>query len=169
MNGLTIAIFLMIGFCAAGIWMTFRALALQRRAARTLDWPTVEGEILNAALDRAGDEDGPCRAAATYAYEVEGQRYTGDRLAFGHLESGDEARERAIVEALPPGTRVAVRYDPRNPAVSCLAGGGALIGGWAAGAALLTGVSLGLLLIFGAEHAAALAGPKDLIARILTP
>jgi hypothetical protein len=59
-------------------------------------------------------------ARIAYDYSVEGVRYTGDRVSYGHYDTEDEADAGEVVARYPPGTAVKVHYMPGNPAESVL-------------------------------------------------
>ena len=82
-------------------------------------WQTTDGVITDTT--RTG-----VRAIlpdVTYAYEVDGVKYTDstdfDMPGFGSQRYRDQTT-RTILSAYAPGTSVTVHYDPRNPADSDL-------------------------------------------------
>ena len=100
-------------------------------------WPTASGKIISSDFHTNYDSDGDTYAAKVrYTYEVMGRELTGDKIAFGYMASSGESLHRAIYQALPVNTQIAVRYDPANPERAVLAYG--------------SNSSIVFLLIFGA-------------------
>ena len=107
-------------------------------AWRARSWPSVEGEIAATRLVRreTTDDDGFSREHdyqyVSYRYTVAGQPYRNDRVAFGPLVAprsilpGDDPEPNApeaaarLAREYPPGQRVRVLYNPRDPAESVL-------------------------------------------------
>jgi hypothetical protein len=97
------------------------------RARRAAGWPTAAGEIVESARDRrertGGRPGAVYRIRLRYAYEVDGELYTGRAIAplQQDLERGVDARDaQAILAAYPQGARVAVHYDPAAPSTAYL-------------------------------------------------
>ena len=62
------------------------------------------------------DSDGDTyEAKVEYKYNPDGHERTGKKIAFGYTASSGSQFHREIYEALPVGTQVAGRYDPKNP------------------------------------------------------
>ena len=85
-------------------------------------WAKSEGRILSATtvIDET-DEDIVYRPVIRYAFRAGDDDREGSRVRL--LDDGrtvTRAKADALVGRYPPGTIVSVRYDPRDPALSCL-------------------------------------------------
>lgn len=114
-----ISLFYLVGFGLLG----FGLYSMQRSTAAG-SWPTTAGTLQQASLEEHHDSDGNTyRVEVKYNYKVAGKEYTGDCLAFGYTtSSGREAHEQ-IHRKLQAAKTLDVRYDPDDPAVSCLSYG----------------------------------------------
>ena len=104
------------GLAAYGLWSLYLAWGSK-------DWPTVQGEILDADIEESCFTDVGMTYAPRiqYRYEVTGKACTGDRLFIGgHLWVGSRSAAVATIERYPPGSRCKVSYDPAHPGRACL-------------------------------------------------
>lgn len=95
-------------------------------------WPTAEGEILTAYIEKETDSDGGYseRFELSYQYTVQGQIYIHDRikageyiqLTFGKMYSTAQKFRRKYF----PRKKVQVYYNPVNYQDACLETGGIL-------------------------------------------
>jgi len=90
-------------------------------------WPVVPGTVLESYVLDSRDSHGRryYRPMITYEYQVAGQRYTNNQLAFGSRslsEGGAAVQTRAYetVAQYTVGGPVKVHHHPRNPARSVL-------------------------------------------------
>jgi hypothetical protein len=86
-------------------------------------WPEVEGTVV--ALVPKSSDDGErgtkYRGRVAYKYEVAGKSYASDLTAFfPGWQRSDQATALADVSQYDRGDKVAVYYDPNNPAVGVL-------------------------------------------------
>lgn len=112
-------VFFLIGFLTLGkgLWEAYRS----SRASR---WPTVSGNIAELELeDDSTGESTTYEVKVRYTYAVDGAEYEGTRLAFGYLGSSERPGHDEIYQRLKNATTVEVRYNPTDPAVSCLSFG----------------------------------------------
>lgn len=95
---------------------------LRRRAARSQNWPSASGRVVESKLVSFKDSDGnsSMEAQLRYTYEVAGAVLTGSTVA---IAGG--GRPSKIVEKYPVGTAVQVFYDPNKPSMAVLERGGA--------------------------------------------
>jgi hypothetical protein len=121
---------ILLGLVALGMGVALLLWSADRtRAARaSVTWPSAEGVVVRSEVVRSGG--GSSRSSVSYEadvryrYAVGGRRYESGRFAIGVAHSfADPAAARAEVAAYPPGRRVRVYYDPREPAESCLVPG----------------------------------------------
>lgn len=88
------------------------------RDTRLSGWPTVRAEIISSSAERpASGEFSLFRIS--YAYEVEGKRYTSDRYSNKQKRYSTEEAER-LVDRNPPGKPVLATYDPGDPSMAVL-------------------------------------------------
>jgi hypothetical protein len=107
-----------------------------RIAAAATQWPIVTGKVISMEIVKRIDksEDGPSTVFVPqirYVYDTDGVSRDGNVIRIG-LEDRGYSREQQASEFLnryPVGSKVAVRYDPQNPATAVLelgqVGGGA--------------------------------------------
>jgi len=77
-------------------------------------WPTVDGRIVHSAIKRGGGAKKKSRKytpVIRYEYEVNGQRFTNDKLAFG-LTTGSKGWAEQRVRNYPKGKAVDVHHHP---------------------------------------------------------
>jgi hypothetical protein len=131
-NGVMVAI-----LYGGGLLFIFLAFMRSKKAKSAAEkWSTVAGGILTSEVIIHHSRDSHGRTTinfmpkVTYEYQVDGQKFTGDGIAFGTATYGKKKAD-AIAAAYPQGTPVTVHYDPANPAKAVLetksVGGGALV------------------------------------------
>lgn len=113
------------------------------RADASENWPIVNGTIVSATVggqeaERSDTEYFTLRPNIYYEFEVDGIRYTSNRISFGLSAYGDEDRAQRMVALYPPGKSVPIRYNPKNPAVAVLEPGGSRLLFGLLGAGLFT-------------------------------
>jgi hypothetical protein len=121
------------------------------RAMASSSWPRVPAEVVRSEVEaeRPRDSDGATNttysARLLFAYEVDGQNYTTERVRFGEaLGTGDPSEPEMQRLRYPLGARVSVVYDPEHPEVAAARTGFhpvALVKG-AAGVGLLLAAAL---------------------------
>jgi hypothetical protein len=111
-------------FYAAGFAVLGFGLWGVRRSSQAAGWPTAPAMVTHLEMkESSGREGATYQVIVRYTYTVDGVTYTGDRLAFGYVDSdGREAHEQ-IYRKLKGATVVAARYDPAHPAEACLSYG----------------------------------------------
>ncbi len=119
------------GFIFSGIFvlidisiLLYSSLAfLKARVAAT--WPITDGEITASTMETDTDSDGDTtyEAKISYKYNIIGASYNSKQVAFGMGGSSNRKLHYEIVNALPVGTKVAVRYNPDKPNEATLAHG----------------------------------------------
>lgn len=112
-----------IGAIFLGVYLRARAVAQVQRS-----WPTTFGNVLDCKLiprssrsTRTGVSSPRYRVKVRYSYQVDGRRFTGDRIssAMNKRVMGTVAAME-LVDRFEKGKRVRVHYSPRDPAQSCL-------------------------------------------------
>jgi hypothetical protein len=101
-----------------------------QRDWRSLHWPATSGVIRSATLERSrlngpGARQNYFRADILYDYQVAGVQYSGTRVSFGGLwriyfNRSNEWQATRILNRYPEGKKVAVFYNPNDPAVAIL-------------------------------------------------
>ena len=121
------------------------------RIKASASWPAADGEVVKSAvvLDssriRGGGYNVTYRADINYRYVVNSKAYESNVFTFGVPHSfANRAEADAEVARLAVGRHVEVRYDPDDPARSCLQPGVVpetlRLLAWMAGAFTLAGV-----------------------------
>lgn len=114
-----LAVFYLVGFGLLGYGL--RCAQLSVRAA---SWPKAEGVVKHIALHEDKDSEGTTyHVNVQYSYTVDGVSYDGDRVAFGYAATSGRKMHEQLHERLAGAKTVQVRYDPANPAESCLSFG----------------------------------------------
>jgi len=114
--------FLIVALVFFFIW---RRNNQQAQASR--NWPSTLGTIGASSIQARpshSSEGGTSTAyypEVLYQYEVNGNRYMGQRITFGsQVGYGDSNRARAIVDRYVPGNQIRVYYNPNNPSDAVL-------------------------------------------------
>ena len=113
-------------FWLVGLWLLGHGLWAARRSTQAAAWPTAPATLTRAELVEEVDEGSTnYKVEVRYTYAVGGVEYEGTRVAFGYdkISGGGRAARDEIVRKLRAAKSVAARYDPENPAVSCLSFG----------------------------------------------
>lgn len=88
-------------------------------------FPATEGVIRSGEVveDNRGEDGSSYSVKLTYQYTVAGKEYSCDRYRYGTEDSCCPDSPQSIVNTYPPGSRVRVYYNPRNPADAVLSPG----------------------------------------------
>jgi hypothetical protein len=113
-----------------GLLCLLFTLAFWRYVGQAARWPTVPGKIIASSTEAfvARDLiDGRFRkrihhkSSVQYEYEVNGRKYSGDRLTIGLVISANfPGYARRVAAKYPVGKEVDVHYDPSRPGESVL-------------------------------------------------
>lgn len=129
-----------------------------QEAEQAIDWPTVEGTILESAIEsetssrQFRDSQGSTTNKTTteyiprirYQYRVEGQQYENN--IFQKIGNpGPRSAAQQIVKRYPKGSPTTVYYDPTDPQNSVLVPGNSSETRWVLW--LFTYVPIGILLV----------------------
>ena len=139
-----------MGFILTGIglFMLVRGLLDFRIIRLSQNWPTVEGQIVQATIEvtRSSDDDGTTSTRyaplVIYTYSLVGQQYTSDKVTFGakwRYGSRSKAESKSNYQT---GQRINVYYNPEKPEQAVLEPG-AMRGAWGS---LILGI---VFFIFG--------------------
>lgn len=118
-------VFLLVVLYLVGFWSLGSGVWGVWQATQPAAWPTAPAKIRHAQLVVGSDAEGDTlyRVEVAYTYVVGGVEYEGSRVAFGY--SGGYTREGhdALFQKIRDAKTIAARYDPANPAESCLSHG----------------------------------------------
>lgn len=115
--------FFVLVFVGLGVLMIILSQRDKKKAQASLSWPAAMGKIVAAEV-KAGqsmeDEDGYSSTVyypeIRYEYQVGGETYSSNRLAFGSRQSyGKQQKAAEGLLKYPVGDEVTVYYDPANP------------------------------------------------------
>lgn len=148
-------------FAAVGVGVLIWGVMTVGNAYASESWPTTTGEIVESRVDRRRSSGGSNRSSSTtyhaeigYTYTVDGTTYDGDRVNFGEYGSSNSSHARSVVRRYPVGQSVEVRYDPADPATSCLEAGMSLSTWFVPGFGALFAVVGGGILLGGLKKRA---------------
>lgn len=111
--------FYLIGFGVLGY-----GLYSAWRSTQAAAWPTTPGTITSLELKESFDADGSSYGVRVqYAYTLDGEAYEGNRVAFGYADDDRRGYHAELHRRMKEAKVVNVRYDPANPARSCLSFG----------------------------------------------
>jgi hypothetical protein len=110
--GILGAIFLLLA--TIGLYAGGSRLLAARTSAR---WLETEGVIIES---RAGSNCIRCWPTINYYYTAAGQSFVGSKITAGPQDYYNRVEADAKASSYPVGGRLAVYYDPKDPAVSCL-------------------------------------------------
>lgn len=106
-----------VGFLGYGIYQL-------AQASGTTQWPAVRGEILECKLrSHINDHKETWACYVKYGYDVEGQYYLGDRIAYGYNGTNNKSMHSRLQKKLNSSRYVRVYFDPQMPSESTLATG----------------------------------------------
>lgn len=133
-------------FFVIGIVIIVISIRARKKAEASQNWPSAQGQIIATEIKKDVSEDAEgyttttYKPVITYSYNVMGQTYQSDKIAFGMTTSyGRMAKAQEVLDQYPLDSPVNVYYDPDNPAEAVLerkAGGKVL------------GLVIGILFLF---------------------
>ena len=119
--------FFFLLFLGLGIFLIYRTQQSKKKAAASQNWPSTTGQITDSHVSRSQstDSDGETIASysarVAYTYQVGGQTYSGENIAFGFNPSyNNQPKAQAAAARYPMGSQVSVYYDPGNPSDAVL-------------------------------------------------
>jgi hypothetical protein len=125
----------LLAFVCGGFGLAMLALIASslREAAVMKRWPVSRGRVLSSKVEEYRADAGSAnfgasrgrmtlyRPVVVYEYEVDGQRFRGDRIAQSPgMNRGVDAFAQRVVQRYATGSAVDVRYNPRRPGESVL-------------------------------------------------
>jgi len=133
--------FFFILILALGVYLVSFSVRSKKKAEASQGWPSVPGMILTSEVKRSmstdddGNTDYSYTPAVTYSYQVNGQPYESNLIAFGGVVGhSNPAKAQEQLTPFPAGAQVPVFFNPQKPDEAVLSqkpGGAkmALIGG----------------------------------------
>jgi hypothetical protein len=93
------------------------SLWLRSRSRQCLQWPRVNGQVIESRVDDAHLE--MTKPVLRYRYQVGNQSYVGFRVAFSGYGVSRSAMDQ-LIKPYPQGSAVSVYYNPRDPSSAVL-------------------------------------------------
>jgi len=139
---------LFLACCAFGAFLIYRGVSAAYEGAVSGRWPATPGQISRSAAywdwARTGIRNNVLayRLDLAYDYDVQGRRYQGQRVSFSSWDPKTSLNlfNGWTAQRYPVGARVAVYFDPHDPANSVIEPG--------IRASAWTAVLLGMILIW---------------------
>lgn len=106
-----------------GALATYLGVENVLRARASTSWPSVDGTVIRAGIDRERSQATPSSTAQSitwrpvivYEYVVDAVRYEGGRISFGAYATSDRGDAEAVLSRYPTGARVPVYFNPDDP------------------------------------------------------
>lgn len=118
---------ILLAMAVLGVGVAIFGVVEWQRAKASERWPTVEGVVVSTEIKwhrRSGSDQRSRRTSympvVTYRYDVSGDVYENDRMAFAQPSSSTERSARRVLGRYPVGGGVTVHYHPRKPGLSVL-------------------------------------------------
>ena len=105
---------------AVFFWGNHAIAVYKARGAAGLEWPTVQGRIIESRVEERFSTDenrgSSYLAVIRYEYVVNDVRYTNDRLDWqDYMYRNSMAEAQKLADSYPEGMTVLVHYDPEKP------------------------------------------------------
>jgi hypothetical protein len=114
------------GFFAIVAGIVFFVISIQDLLSglQSERWPVTEGTIQSAAINRhvAGRGGHTYDVDISYSYQINGQNFLGNQLAFGDID-WFSSQNQTILARYPVGKKIQVHYSPNNPQLAVLEAG----------------------------------------------
>lgn len=109
-------------FLAGGIVLLSLGIFNYVRGRESVNWPTIQGIITHASVERHRDSEGHSSYSANikYRFQIEETTFQGDRISFGDYGSSDSSHADNIVAKYPRGKKATISYMPSDPEVCVL-------------------------------------------------
>lgn len=110
-------LFIAVGF----LFLFFGGRSFYRGVASSY-WPIAEGRVLSSQVKSAPGKSGGLvySAEVNYAYAVNGESFTSQRIRFGNIHTGNPVLPTQLVEKYPEGGEVTVHYSVSDPLMAVL-------------------------------------------------
>ncbi|HTQ30004.1 MAG TPA: DUF3592 domain-containing protein [Opitutaceae bacterium] len=115
-------IYIVIFIAIIGVVLFYCGIKVQSQRHRSARWPSVPGAVIDSAKKKDSSTDGGVVyfPKISYAFEVAGKKYVGDRISFLDSGTGRECKIDSILARYPKGQSVTVFYDPKDAAICVL-------------------------------------------------
>ncbi len=123
---LGISLFFLFFFAMGAV---FEVLIIRQfiRNARQYTWRRTPCRIVAGGVEKTGNSDRPYRFAVRYAYEYQGEQYTGDVYKPGHGGSEKYSEAETLARRYPQGADRTCYVNPGRPSEATLERGSLLI------------------------------------------
>ena len=117
-------IWIMVAAAVFCLWVIVANLLNIRRAQISKNWPSVTGRIVTSSFraeHRDSDSSDRYIADIQYTYDVTGQTYSGNRVAYGLRKEVKSRRTlEELIQRYTTGSEVSVYYNPDDPSSAVL-------------------------------------------------
>ena len=106
-----------------GGWLFYKHISqtIIDEASASKDWPTVQGMVSSSDIRSSiSDGDEMYSIDLLYAYTVQGENYTGDRVSTVSTSTSSLSDVDEDLSKYPEGGLVTVYYNPEAPSISML-------------------------------------------------
>ncbi len=108
----------MFGYFA--VLLTYEQIQAWRLAGKSRTWPSTTAVILTSEIIDEGIRHPREQPSITYAYQVNGTQYQGNRINFSFADIYDKEEATNALAPYPRDASVTVYYDPDEPSLSTL-------------------------------------------------
>jgi hypothetical protein len=104
------SVIMLIGVCILAY-----GLHLLIKSANSAGWPSTDGTVKTADIERNSGDNGTTYAAeVTYDYRINGTLYTGNKIRMVKISSSSTSDARADLNKYPVDKKVKVYYSPAD-------------------------------------------------------
>lgn len=112
---------LLSGMTALGAYSFYWGVTQADLSSASRTWPSTQGRVISSYVDVSKGSKGTSYwPVVEYQYKVGRLTMENNKIQFGQNGSARQADALATVEKYREGRAVAVYYNPRAPAISCL-------------------------------------------------
>jgi hypothetical protein len=121
-------------FVVVGAVIAFLGIRGLVRAKASLQWPSIQGQILESSVERhhssgSNGSSTTYHAEILYKFILNDTTFNGNRVAYGDYGSSNPSHARQIVNKYPKNKIITVYYMPDNPE-ECLLEPGVKMQSW---------------------------------------
>lgn len=107
-------------FLGFGVLLFVDGLGPFLAGGASLEWPTIEGEVISSEIvTNGGRRTVKYRAAIQYEYSVNGRKYSSDKVTIMPTKGTRDKAQRQV-NKYPVGKTISVHYDPNEPEFAVL-------------------------------------------------
>lgn len=146
-SGTLFGVLIFLLLFGSGTFMVIRGLGNRKKGAASTTWPTANGVITHAWVERetSEDEDGFTSTSYTpkwqYQFKLGGNTYNSEKISYSATTGyGRQAKAQEKLNQFPLNNQVKVYYDPNEPTESVLIPGTK---------GTMSGIIIGVILAIG--------------------